>query len=239
MGIGRCSVAPAGGGRLVDDRNWRLARPDESGASGTNGSGTARAGIAGTVHNAPLPGERNGSRPPARKPGPRQAGGHPVSPAQPRSVVPTIIALALTPQTRGVSQIAAVTVPADTDYLAIELQLESEDYAGYRAILKAVADNQVIWRSGRLKTRSSGDIKVVGISIRPDVLKSSRYMVEVSGISADGSSEIIGSYGFQGNQGVVAIGCSLLWRLSMCWDSASAGSRVLKRLLFLGGDKCE
>ena len=121
----------------------------------------------------------------------------PVSPAQPQPVVPTIIALALTPQTRGVSQIAAVTVPADTDFLAIELQLESEEYAGYRAILKAVADNQVIWRSGRLKSRSSGDTKVVGITIRPDVLKSSRYMAEVSGISAGGSSEIIGSYVFR------------------------------------------
>ena len=111
--------------------------------------------------------------------------------------VPAIVALVLTPQTRGISQIATLTIPGETDYVAMELQLESGGYPGYRATLKAVPENQIIWRSGRLKARSNGDIKVVGISLRPDVLKSSRYMVEVSGISADGGSEIVGSYAFR------------------------------------------
>jgi hypothetical protein len=113
-----------------------------------------------------------------------------------RSEVPAIVAFALAPQTRGISQIATISVPADTDYLAMELQLESGNYPGYHATLK-VPENQIIWRSGRLKARSNGDIKVVGISLRSDVLKSSRYMVEVSGISSDGSSEIVGSYAFR------------------------------------------
>ena len=110
---------------------------------------------------------------------------------------PAIVAVALTPQTRGVSPIADVNVPADTDFVAIELQLESGDYPGYLATLKAVSDNQVIWRSGRLKSRTSGDIRAVGISLRPALLKSSRYMVEVVGISAGGSNESVGSYVFR------------------------------------------
>jgi hypothetical protein len=120
------------------------------------------------------------------------------SSSQPRPEVPTIVAFALAAQTRGISQIATLTIPAGTDYVAIELQLESGDYPGYRATLEAVPENQVIWRSGRLKARSSGDFKVVGISLRPALLKSSRYMFEVFGIAADGSSsEIAGSYAFR------------------------------------------
>ena len=118
-------------------------------------------------------------------------------PSQPPSEVPTIVAFALAAQTRGISQIATLVVPAEADYVAVELQLESGGYPGYRAILKAVPENQVIWRSARLKARSSGDLKVVGISLRPALLKSSRYMVEVFGVAADGSSnEIAGSYAF-------------------------------------------
>src|SRR5262245_56952865 len=119
------------------------------------------------------------------------------SPSQTLWQVPTIVAVALTPQTRGVSRIADVNIPADTDFIAIELQLESGDYPGYRATLKTVSDGQVIWRSGRLKSRSSGDIKVVGISLRPALLKSARYMAEVVGISAGGSHETVGGYVFR------------------------------------------
>jgi multidrug resistance efflux pump len=114
-----------------------------------------------------------------------------------RSELPTIVAFALAPQTRGISPIATVSVPADTDYVAMELQLESGNYPAYRATLKAVQENQVIWRSGRLKARSNGDIKVVGVSLPSSLLQWSRYLVEVSGIAADGSSEIVGSYAFR------------------------------------------
>jgi hypothetical protein len=113
------------------------------------------------------------------------------------SEVPTIVAFALAPQTRGISQIATVSVPADTDYVAIELQLEPGAHPGYSAALRALRENQVIWRSGRLKARNNGDLKAVGISLRSDLLQSSRYMVEVSGISADGRSEIVGTYAFR------------------------------------------
>ena len=58
---------------------------------------------------------------------------------QPRSEVPTIVAFALAAQTRGISQIATLTIPAETDYVAMELQLESGGYPGYRATLKAAA----------------------------------------------------------------------------------------------------
>ena len=121
----------------------------------------------------------------------------PDKPSQPLIDVPMIVALALTPQTRGISRIASVTVPADTDFLALELQLESGDYAGYRATLKALSDGRVIWRSGRLKSRSSGSAQVVGISLRPALLRSAGYMAEVVGISAGGSSEAVGSYVFR------------------------------------------
>jgi hypothetical protein len=110
---------------------------------------------------------------------------------------PSIVPFVLAPQTRGLSQIATVPIPSGTDYVTLQLELESGGYPLYRVELKTQPDGQVVWRSRPLKAQARGDGKVVIVSLRPGLLKSSMHILEVSGISASDAAEIIGSYPFR------------------------------------------
>jgi len=109
---------------------------------------------------------------------------------------PKIIAFALSPQLRGAGQIATLTIPADTDSIALQLELEPNSFAFYRAGLRSQSKNQIIWRSGRLRATGS-DIKRVRVNIRASLLQPQIYVMEVSGISSTGEAEIISSYPFR------------------------------------------
>lgn len=100
------------------------------------------------------------------------------------------------PQLRR-NELQTISIPAQTDSAAMQLKLESDDYAAYRVVLRNQANNQIIWRSGKLKTRKKGENKSLNISFPANLLKSQIYSLEVSGISADGTSEIIGDYSFR------------------------------------------
>lgn len=88
-----------------------------------------------------------------------------------------------------------ITIPAAADYVALSLELEAEDFPGYRAALKNPATNQIVWRGGRLKV--SGKDKTVHVRLPAGSLISQNYVVELSGISATGLGENAGSYSFK------------------------------------------
>ncbi|HXG68566.1 MAG TPA: hypothetical protein VNO70_25955, partial [Blastocatellia bacterium] len=126
----------------------------------------------------------------------------PTEPPRPKSLrpaaPPNIAFFTLAPPLRGVGQMATIAIPADADYAAIQLELESGAYPAYRVELRAQPGNQVVWRSGRLRARARGDGRAaVVVSLRPGLLKSQRYTLEVSGISGDGAAEIVGGYPFR------------------------------------------
>lgn len=106
-----------------------------------------------------------------------------------------IIAFNLAPQTRGAGQIATIDVPAGTDYVALTLALESDDFPAYRAALRNPATDQIVWRSGRLKI--SGESKTVRVSLRAGLFNPQNYALELSGLSATGAAEIVSSYPFR------------------------------------------
>ncbi len=105
-----------------------------------------------------------------------------------------IIAFNLAPQMRSVGQIATLDVPPGTDYVALTLALETDDFPAYQAALKNPATGRIIWRSGRLKT--SGQ-RTVRASLPASLLSSQNYLVELSGISATGAADLVGSYSFR------------------------------------------
>lgn len=106
-----------------------------------------------------------------------------------------IIAFNLAPQTRGAGQIATLTVPAGTDYVALTLALEADDFSAYRAALRNPATGNSLWRSGRLKT--SGQSKTVRVSLRASLFNPQNYVLELSGISATGVADLVSSYPFR------------------------------------------
>jgi len=106
-----------------------------------------------------------------------------------------VIAFSLSPQTRGIGQIPTLTVPVGTDSVALTLDLEAGDFPVYQAELKNPANGQILWRSGKLKT--SGKSKALRVSLRGNLLNSQNYVLELSGISAKGGVEHLGSYPFR------------------------------------------
>ena len=103
----------------------------------------------------------------------------------------------LAPQLRGISQPHSVSIPAAANLVIMQLELESGDYPVYRAELKEQPGGRVVWSGGRLRARAKGDGKALVVNLKPGLLKSQRYVIEVSGIPASGAAEIVGSYLFE------------------------------------------
>lgn len=108
----------------------------------------------------------------------------------------SIASFVLVPQTRGIGQIAAVPIPARTDYVAMQLELEAGDYPIYRVALRDQATNRIVWRSGNLKARTTGESKTLAVSLRARLLQPQVYVLEVSGVPRSGAAEIVGGYPF-------------------------------------------
>jgi hypothetical protein len=106
-----------------------------------------------------------------------------------------LLALNLSPQTRGVTRIPELTVPAGIDYLAVTLELETNDFPTYRAALKNPVTSKFVWRSGELK--AGKEDKPIQFKLPASLLKSQNYLLELSGISAGGTAQIVGSYPFR------------------------------------------
>jgi hypothetical protein len=109
---------------------------------------------------------------------------------------PVVVALSLGPATRGINQLATVSVPPSADYLALKLEVESE-FLIYQAVLKNPATNQVLWRSSTLRVTSYGSTKILSMSIKAALLKSQIYLLEVAGVHPDGATQLVSSYSFR------------------------------------------
>jgi hypothetical protein len=120
----------------------------------------------------------------------------PPSPAPaPRSTITA--AIVLLPQTRGAASIATLKLPPETDSARFRLELESDDFPGYRAALRNPATNQFVWRSGTLKSRPRGQTRAVSVNVPSSLLQPRNYTLELTGAAASGATEFIGSYAFR------------------------------------------
>ncbi len=125
---------------------------------------------------------------PSNEPSPKQL---PLSERPPDG---NTIALALTPQTRGIAEMANLSLPAEAHFVKLELALEPTEFTHYRAELVGQA-NQVIWRSGKVRATNAG--KSLVLTVRANLLNEQRYQVNVYGISPTGAATIISSYPFR------------------------------------------
>jgi hypothetical protein len=103
----------------------------------------------------------------------------------------------LTPQMRGAGQTPTISIPAKTDDVVMQLELEPSDYPTYRVTLHDRAGNRTLWRSGRLKARAAGANKTLSIRFSAGLLAPQAYVLRVSGVAANGVSEIISDYPFR------------------------------------------
>lgn len=103
----------------------------------------------------------------------------------------------LKPPMRSAAQTPTLSIPAKTKNVAMELELEPNEYSDYVVTLTDQSGGAERWRSELLKPTGKGDQKVVNVRLTARLLKSQNYSLVVSGINADGSAEIIGSYPFR------------------------------------------
>lgn len=161
--------------------------------------------------NKPLPKESKKSPPPTRTPEPQRANDGKKTAPQ-RNPEPEmaqskkksegqgigygspakIVSFVLPPPLRGGNQLRTLSIPADTDLINLRLQLETDDFPSYRAVLQNPADNQTL-----TQTRTRAKNKVLNFQIPVGLLKSQIYSIEVSGVKPDGTTEIIGNYSFK------------------------------------------
>ncbi len=107
------------------------------------------------------------------------------------------ISVLLFPQTRGLGQTPAVSVPQGTERVLLRLQLETDEYPSYQIELTDPANGQILWHSTKLRAVSEGAAKAVSISLPAEVLKRQNYVLELSGLSEQGGPEFLSSYPFK------------------------------------------
>jgi hypothetical protein len=90
-----------------------------------------------------------------------------------------------------------VVVPAGTIRVVFELQLEDSAFPSYSAALKTSASDEVLWRGNAISPTAGRDNQAVPITLPANLLKTGNYILDLSGISASNSAELIGSYAFR------------------------------------------
>jgi hypothetical protein len=110
----------------------------------------------------------------------------------------TTLAVLLTPPTRSAAHAPVVKLSPGATRVAFDLQLEADDFPLYHAALKEPASGRILWRSGDMKSRTSGGHAAVTITVPAELLQSRRYLLELS--SAGTRSEPIANYPFDVTQ---------------------------------------
>lgn len=114
---------------------------------------------------------------------------------QPPSV--SVASFVLTPQMRGTGQIQTLAIPAQTDSVAMELELEPVDYPAYEVVLLDQSDNRTLWHSDKLRARTKGNNQTLSISFPAGLLKSRTYLLRVTSDAPKGVPEIVSDYPIQ------------------------------------------
>jgi len=110
---------------------------------------------------------------------------------------PRIASFVLSPQTREAGPIRTISVPARTDEVKIDLELEPNDYSTFRVELIDQADNQTVWHSEELTARTTNNVRFASVRFPANLLKTGAYLLRVTGIPTNGPSEVVGDYPFK------------------------------------------
>lgn len=103
-----------------------------------------------------------------------------------------IIPLNLSSQTRA-GNIHLLSLSKEVDYVAITLQLESNDFSEYQISLKDPNTGKVLWKSSILKPHE----RTIQFGLPAKVLNDEEYVLELAGIAEDGTPQVITGYPFR------------------------------------------
>ena len=107
---------------------------------------------------------------------------------------PVTATVVLRPPRRGPEREAVVAVRKDATQVAFRLEVESDAYPRFWAALKDVASGAIAWRSPDVNAESAGANRIATIVVPAEVLRSQRYVIELTGVAKGGASELLGAY---------------------------------------------
>ena len=105
----------------------------------------------------------------------------------------TIASLFLLPASRASGKEKELKPPSGTSKIRLQLAVESIDYSSFMVQVKNSQDREIF--QSRVRRPRSG--KLVTITIPSSVLPASAYTLQLSGITPEGTSELVGNYSFR------------------------------------------
>jgi hypothetical protein len=114
-------------------------------------------------------------------------------PNEPRTVWAIELAPGLQRDNGGIRNFA---IPANIDAVRLQLDLAENQYQSYEAVVLDVDGRSVTTRKN-LKAQSANGHQIVPVDVDPALLAPGDYRVKLSGLSAGGSLENLGSYPFK------------------------------------------
>ena len=134
---------------------------------------------------------------------PRQISTPSASPSQtpelPKKTPPKVrlATFVLAPPLRGVGNLKQINLPANTESVAVNLQMESDEFASYQVVLIDQSNNKNLWQSGKIKPQKTGDSGSLNIRFAAKLLRNNTYTLKVTGFGDKGESEVVASYPFR------------------------------------------
>ncbi|HEY2615158.1 MAG TPA: hypothetical protein VGI42_05575 [Chthoniobacterales bacterium] len=108
-----------------------------------------------------------------------------------------VASFVLAPPLRGSAQVPTLPIPKKSGEVAIQLELEANDYPTYLVALLEQPDNRSLWSSAKVSAKTTGTGQALNISFPAALLKGRTYVLQVRGIPANGEPEIVGDYPFK------------------------------------------
>jgi hypothetical protein len=97
---------------------------------------------------------------------------------------------------RGAGSLPRVVVPSDVNVVRLRLDLPSDEYPLYKAVLYDV-DGDEIWAQSKLKAEETEEQIVVSLLMPASLLPHDDYQMKLSGITESGEPEGLASYTFR------------------------------------------
>lgn len=110
---------------------------------------------------------------------------------------PSVAFFALAAPLRGSNKIPTFNVPKNAAKIAVELELEADEYDFYHVKLAGETGKTNLRLNGSYKARNKGKSKVLNINFPAELLNDGIYLLTVSGVNENGEPEVIATYPFR------------------------------------------
>jgi len=107
------------------------------------------------------------------------------------------IALVLVPQTRSAGPVPMLSVTPGARAVPLDLQIDGAVASSYGAALKDPATNEIVWRSAPLPTPRRSEHPSISVLVPATLLKTQHYAVDLFARTANGNSQLAGTYAFE------------------------------------------